>query len=383
VNDYFEGAVRQLLKRGETLLASIKPRLTSEFYLLEQACRKKLTEVMSDLHALIEDPQMQKPQFQPLRLRKYRRLIESLDLLETCIVPALSRAQESDSFLNRVVQQIRSEINYPLLPPVVSPFSQNYFYILEEFNLICVHLGEGNFLLHLSDIYHELAHPLVWEKGYPAIRPYQISLIESLDEVRSWLYDELERQRRGRGPDRYEFNIRQWIKSWEDWCIEFYCDLFATFTLGPAFAWSHFHLCATRGGNPFDIPLLSVTTHPADDARMEAILDGLCLIGFSREAANIERRWERLIEASGFSPEPEYKRCFPKRILKLLSEKALAGVEALGCRIASDETNDLVHNALNQAWIEFWHAPREYVVKERKLVEALRKQLSATHSVAI
>jgi hypothetical protein len=374
VNDYFDGAVEQFLRRGETLLGKIQPGLTSEFHLLEQACRTKLTEVMNGLRELIQDPEMRKPESQEPRLREYRRLVESLDVLETTAVPALARAHESDSFLNRLVQQIRSEINYPLLPPAVSPFSQNYFYIIEDFDLICVPFSEGDFLLHLPDIYHELAHPLVWKTGYPTIKRYQISLIESLDEVRSWLHEELEHYGRGRGPYGYEFYIKQWIKSWEDWCIEIYCDLFATFTLGPAFAWSHFHLCAARGGNPFEIPLLSVTTHPADDARMEAILDGLCLIGFNQEAARIEEQWKRLIRVSGISSEPEYQMCFSKRILKLLSEKSLSGVEAMGCRIASTQTSAPVHNALNQAWDEFWQDPKSYRFKEKRILDGLRLQ---------
>jgi hypothetical protein len=381
VNDYFEGSVRQLLKRGEHLLGSIQSGLPSEFHLLEQTCRRKLIEVMGDLCGLIEAPEMLKLKYRQVRIRMYRRLIEDLDQLETVAIPALARAHESDRFLNRLVQQIRREIKYPLLPPVVSPFSQNYFYIREDFNLICVHLSEGNFLLHLPDIYHELAHPLVWETSYPNIKPYQISLIESLDEVRSWLHDELDREQRGRGPESYQFYLKQWMKSWEDWCIEFYCDLFATFTLGPGFAWSHFHLCAARGGNPFEIPLISVTTHPADDARMRAILDGLRLIGFEQEAGEVEEHWEDLIVTLGVSPEPEYQRCFPTHIPKLLSEKALKGVEAMGCRIASPTTNDPVHTALNQAWHEFWQAPVRYAAKERKLIEDLQGKCSVTLAV--
>jgi len=375
VNDYFEGTVKQLLRRGEVLLGNIQSGLTSEFHLLEQACRTKLTEVMKGLRELTEDPDMRKPESQELRLRKYRRLVESLDGLETRVVPALARAHKSDGFLYRMVQQIRSEISYPLLPPAVSPFSQNYFYIIEGINLICVPFSEGHFLLHLPDIYHELAHPLVWEAGYPAIKRYQISLIESLDEVRSWIYEELENLERGRQPYDYKFYFKQWKKSWEDWCIELYCDLFATFTLGPAFAWSHFHLCAARGENPFEIPLLSVTTHPADDARMQTILDGLSMIGFKREAAKVEEQWNRLIHATGFSPEPEYQMCFPRRILKLLSKKAMEGVEAMGCRIASEKTSAPVHNTLNRAWDEFWRDPKGYTFKEKRIVEDLQKQL--------
>lgn len=380
MNDYFDGAVRQILRRGEHLLASIPPGLPSEFHLLEQTCRGKLADVMNDLHSLIVEPEMLRPHNQSVRIRRYRSLIEDLDLLETIAIPALARANDSDRFLNRLVQKIRSEIKYPLLPPVVSPFSQNYFCIYRKFNLICVPLSEGDFLLHLPDIYHELAHPLVWESSYPNIKSYQISLLESLDEVASWLYDELEREKRGRGPDLYQFYIQQWIRSWENWCIEFYCDLFATFTLGPAFAWSHFHLCATRGSNPFEIPLIAVDSHPADDARMRAILDGLCQIGFAQEAAEIEKRWEELVATLGVSPEPEYQRCFPAHLLRLLSEKALSGVKAMGCRIASPDTSDVVHLVLNQAWREFWKAPAQYASRERKLIEDLRSQCLAAIS---
>ena len=165
------------------------------------------------------------------------------------------------------------------------------------------------------------------------------------------------------------------MESWEDWCIEFYCDLFATFTLGMGFAWSHFHLCAARGENPFETPLLAVTTHPADDARMRAILAGLRLIGFEQEAAEMEKRWKDLIVSLGASPEPEYQRCFPTHILTLLSEKALQSIEAMGCRIASPATHDPVHTALNQAWREFWQAPALYAAKERKLMEDLRSRV--------
>lgn len=373
MHDYFDGVVPQLVARAEHLLASIPHGLSFEFHLLEQTCRQRLTEVTDGLRALIQESLVRQPKYRQVRIRQYRRLIEDLDLLETVAIPALARAQDSDRFLNRLVQQIRSEIRYPLLPPVVSPFSQSYFRIYGQFHLICVPLGEGHFLLHLPDIYHELAHPLVWQSSYPAIKPYQTALLETLDLLANWLQDELQREERGRGPVSYQFYIKQWIRSWEDWCIELFCDLFATFTLGPAFAWSHLHLCAARGANPFEIPLISVTTHPADDARMRAILNGLCLIGFDNDATLIEGRWRELIKDLGVAPDPEYQRCFPRQILNLLADNTLRGVRAMGCRIASPVTADPVHAVLNQAWHDFWRSPAQYSARERTLMETLRK----------
>lgn len=376
MNDYFDGAVRQLLRRAEHLLTCIKPGLPSEFHLLEHHCRQKLTGLMCELSELIENPQMLLPKHQAVRIRGYQRLISELDEIETVVIPVLARSHDTDCFLNRLVRQIRSEINYPLLPPIVSPFSQSYFYILGDYNLICVHLEEGNFLLHLPDIYHEMAHPLEWENGYPLIRSFQICLIEFLDEVKSWLSDELQKESRGRGPEVYKFYIERWKRSWENWGREFFCDLFATFTLGPAYVWSHFHLCATRGGNPFDLPLLTTSTHPPDDARMQAMLDALCLIGFDEEASAIENRWNDLIKLLGAKPEAEYNRCFPKSVFNLLLDKNLKGVKAMNCRIAQPTTNDSVHTTLNEAWKSFWRNPSDYFRQEARLIDALKTSLT-------
>ena len=59
------------------------------------------------------------------------------------------RAHEDDHILNAVLETIRQEIKYPLVRPVVSGLSQQYFWIHPELNLLCVPLTEGQFLLHL------------------------------------------------------------------------------------------------------------------------------------------------------------------------------------------------------------------------------------------
>jgi hypothetical protein len=53
----------------------------------------------------------------------------------------------------------------------------------------------------------------------------------------------------------------------------------------------------------------------------------------------------------------------------------------MGCRIASPNTNDPVHTALNQAWRKFWQAPARYAAKERKLIKDLKGQYSVTLAV--
>jgi hypothetical protein len=53
----------------------------------------------------------------------------------------------------------------------------------------------------------------------------------------------------------------------------------------------------------------------------------------------------------------------------------------MGYRIASLNTNDPVHTALNQAWRDFWQAPALYAAKERKLIEDLKGKCSVTLAV--
>jgi hypothetical protein len=46
-----------------------------------------------------------------------------------------------------------------------------------------------------------------------------------------------------RGPQSFRDEIDIWEVIWTPyWLFEFFCDLFAVFTLGPAFVWSYFHL---------------------------------------------------------------------------------------------------------------------------------------------
>jgi len=374
LNEYFQGAVKQLIERGQLLISMIPTGLSREFHRLEDTCRARLTDVLDDLNKLTNDPRMLLPLNQRERLRQFKRAIWQMDLLETVCIAALERAKDSDKHLNRLVERIRIEIAYPMLPPVVTPLSQSYFQTYPKFNLMLVPLSEGHFLLHLPDLYHELAHPLLMARYDRRVQPFQDAFIDVLDGVTRYIEGELEREKRGGGPALLTLYLQQWLRCWMlNWTTEFFCDLFAVYTLGPAYAWSHLHLSATRGENPFTIPTVnSSMTHPADAARMTAILQGLQLVGFAAEATQIDTRWNDLVAASGTAADADYRRCFPKRIIDMIAEKALAGVRDMKCRIAAPDTSTVVHRALNGAWTEFWRSPATYAEWEKAAVENLR-----------
>ena len=364
-----------MMARGQSLIERIPRDTPREFHLLVVNCESQLNTILGQLKKLAEDPRLQMPQLQPERLRLFRRAVTDLDFLEQFGLSALERRIEGDVYLNRIVDEVRREINYPLLPPVVVPLSQGYFHIYPPLNLLLVPPLEGQFLLHLPDLYHELAHPLLLRHD-PRLSRFSDSAMSALDVAIEYLYSLRDKELGGRGPREFLLYLHTWERSWiKSWTAEFFCDLFAVFTLGPAFAWAHLHLCAKRGRSPFHVPLLVPDSHPADHARMKAMLFGLKLTGFAVQSEEIERKWDALVAISGGELEPEYHQCFPEHVLEAVAQKAYEGVVEIKCRIATPTTRGVLHDLLNNAWEAFWRAPLHYTEWEQSSVAELKRSL--------
>jgi len=381
VNEYFLGAIDQQIERGTQLLSLIdssKPE--PEFYLLAHRCREMVKSAIAELEELKNDDLMLLPQNQSIRLRRFRSITENLGILETSGVVALTRRDAEDRFLNRLLVNIRDEIDYPLLPPVVTGLSTDYFYIMQGLNLMFVPMNEGSFLLHLPDLYHELAHPLLWnwhedQAESPQVRSYRDSIRQAFIFVAMHFEQELTIERRNdSSPDEFYFYLLLWKKSWWKWIVEFYCDLFATYTLGPAFAWAHIHLSMKLGGDPFHVPISGTTSHPADDARMYVMNHALTLLGYPQgDVDQLQMRWKEYTRLVGAVPEREYDRCYPQSLLNQITEMALEAVKQAGCRLATPGTNGKVHSTLNQAWEVFWNNPTSYIDWEKQQIKLLRQ----------
>ncbi len=372
MNDYFTGSISQLIERARLLRAKVPRDLPRDYDTLTQACRDQLNALLVQLRSLLEEPMYREERFQPERLRFFKRVIADLDIIETVGIAALDRAKDDDHKLNDLLERITREIAYPLVTPVVTTLSQQYFHIRPGLNLLCVPLAEGRFLLHLPDLYHELAHPLLVELDDPIVEPIQVMLSTAIHDALGYVAGELVKEDRRRGPEQPRFMLRRWEIAWvKYWMVEFFCDLFAVYTLGPAFAWSHLHLAAKRGEDPFHVPIMMISSHPADDARMRAMLFALSDSGFLTEATTINGRWHELLTQTGAKTEPEYHRCFPNDLLRRVSQHARSGVEAVGCRLATPTTSDPIHTALNAAWSQFWSNPEGFVEWERESVARL------------
>lgn len=372
---YFTGSVPQLIERSRELTAKIPRNLPRAYDALAQLARSRLNNLIAQFGSLIEDHRLLDKSLRPERLRKFKRLVSELDTLEATAVLALRKAQDEDHRLNDLLERITKEIAYPAVTPTVTTLSRDYFYIFPEFMLLFVPLVEGHFLLHLPDLYHELAHPILVEENDPIIEPLQHSFSKSLDECISYVRDETQKLQRRKSPVRPEYMLGAWERSWiRSWLSEFYCDVFALITAGPAFAWSHLHLAIKRGENPFIVPTVSASSHPADDARMRVLLGAMTLMGFRQESIDIQNGWRCFTGSLGVKPEPEYFWCYPDELLKTISTYAVSGATAIGVHPFSPSEEGTVTSVLNAAWAEFWTHPGSYVQWEKKAVEKLLEE---------
>jgi hypothetical protein len=373
MDDYITGTVKQLLCRAKHLTERVPTLLSPELAPLLVSCQTKIAQITADLQWLLDEPALLLPGNQPARFRALRRSVGELDLVETQGIAALERSHDDDLHLNQLLARICEEVKYPLARPVVTTLSQAYFRIIPELNLLCVPLSEARFLLHLPDLFHEIAHPLLVPPPTLATVAFQHAMAHALLAALDYLGTEARDQGRSRGPEQRSFVLSAWTQSWQSWAVELMCDLFAALTVGPAFGWAHLHLSAKRGRDPFEVPRLVPTSHPPDAARMEAVLRALALIGFQAEAGQVQDRWNRFLTVAGFRAEPEYRRCFPPALLEKVCDAALQGVTAGNCRIAGPKTSDTVFVLLNDAWREFWRAPDTYDAWELQAVESLRR----------
>lgn len=367
---YLAGAIPQMIERGRVLTNSIPRDLPRDYDALRATCKKYVDESILALQSL------ENQAFSPEHLRVFKRIVSDMDLIETVGIAALNRVSELDHQLNVLIDRIAREINYPRLIPTVTTLSQSYFCIYPSFNLMCIPLIEGKFLLHLPDLYHELAHPLFVEKNDPLIELFQNHHRDALIHVFNHFEEEKLKAEERRGPDIYDM-LSAWQTSWiKFWVEEFFCDLYGVYTLGPAFVWSHLHLSIKRGTDPHELSLIRSTSHPCDHARMTAMLYALEISGFHEAAVRIQLLWKEFLGDISAIEEPEYHRCYPSNLINVVVECAWDAVKDINARIATPSSDDPMHILLNQAWDQFWRKPSDYVEWEKVKVDLLLTECS-------
>jgi hypothetical protein len=375
MNEYINGAIIEAIEKAETLKTKIPgaSELNVYFEQLSTKAESDLDLVISKLHGLLENSTFNKPDTLRQKFLDFKIYSGFLTILENVVVTAISRSSSrEEAYVNKLVEATCKEINYPLRKPVVSCLSQQrYYHIFPGYNLLCVPLLESDFLLHLPDIFHELGHPLI-EIDNRKVKGFQDHLGQFLVESREYFDSSIEKITRGQQREHVLGYFRTWKDNWiERWGIEFFCDLFAIYTLGPAFAWSSLHLAVKQSADIFDIPFSELTAHPPEDARMRTMLKGLSLIGFESDAVQIESKWDEFKSIVVHKPSQYYYSALPDHLIESACQLALDATKSINCKIASAEKSQTITSLLNDAWDEFWKDPVQFAQWEKSQVQAL------------
>jgi hypothetical protein len=358
---YLQGALVDIEARIRFLKGRARPGPGRSNATLFRTCRERLDVAAGIAKELRESPKWLLPSNASARFRAFRGLVGDLDQLEYVAVQVLDRWGDDDTSANRFVEQIATEIAYPLAPPVVACQAREYYHTYPDLGLMLIPPAEGAFLLHLPDLYHELAHPLLTEFNDPKLHSVQKLFVQLWTDAQTYVHDELQREESRRlTPQAFSMYLTGWSRSWRSWIAEFLCDAFAAHSLGPAFAWAHLHLTAKRGSDPFAVPLGGVSSHPADAARMDVVLALLRINGWGSDADSVRLKLNSLLSLGGYSASPEYGRCFPSAFLLKIASLTNEALTQMGCPTAMRTSLAEIAGILNGAWTEFWRDPAEY-----------------------
>ena len=255
LENYLQGAATQLIERSKALKGEIPKPPKLEFQRLATQCCAKIDEAIRELRNLCSSPDLKNPESDAVRLLEFRRIAAQIDRVENAAIAAMARSTHKEAAVNKLLLRMAQEIVYPIELPIVSLLSQNYFYINTDFQVICIPLMELHFLLHLPDIYHELAHPLFRAEDDPRTKPW----LDAYWRVQRAINEHFTRQivavESARTTDAIRYSVSAAYQSWQcRWAEEFFCDLFGLFSVGPAYAWAHLHLHAERGRDAYQLP---------------------------------------------------------------------------------------------------------------------------------
>lgn len=375
IDRYVSTIILQARERAKILKSKIpSPMKSPEMQGLQRTCEDQIDRIIEVFDYLGQDPAINHPDMLAAKLRQFRKTYNDLCMLESTGIAALNRLGEDDVFFSKLVFELHIEINFPLAPPTVSCLSRYYYRIFTGLKMMEVPLAESEFLLHLPDLLHEMGHLLVAAQDQPKVEAFQKEMGKLYGVVLANLREQQRANARSTGPKEYiGWILKNLENSWTRyWIEELFCDLFALYVLGPSFAWAHFHLTAERGGDPFEIMDKGMMSHPPDNARMEALLAGLKLIGYTEDNAKIENAWNNLIHRMGYRPDSFYQISCPKEVIEQAAVHALTGTKAIGCNIASQSTTSNIRDLLNEAWCTFWRDPDRYSQWEREQIEGLK-----------
>ena len=371
-----EGVLLETIERAKRLKAKTPNVPDVHFQVLERGCNEELENIIAKLNFLLSGRKYQDPKNQSVRLKEFKLVVRNFDVLENVGYAALTRCDTNDDVsMCKLIQRICREINYPLQPPTVVCLSKDYYCIYPHLKLLCIPLLESDSLLHLPDLYHELGHPLITEENNPKVEPFRKELGKLLVEIRKYFTNKIMYDIRNNNEENTRL-YDHWMKSWMNWAIEFFCDIFAVCTLGGSFAWAHLYLSLKRGGNPFFVPVVGqVSDHPNDEARAKVIDIVLNQLGFTEKANEFSSKWNSYTRLISYRISDEFKHAFPDELLEKCADAGIQATKMINCRLVEPDNLGKAATLLNEAWQNFLSSADIYIQGEANIINRLKNNL--------
>jgi hypothetical protein len=302
----------------------------------------------------------------------YKRLTELVSTFEWHPLALLDHYNERDLYFYRLAKLFCEQIQYPYKSPLVNAHSNEYFSSLPPTNMVSVPLCEDRHLLALPDFVHELGHIVharIWRKFLAEFTPHlQRYIAEQKVSVANQASSNVYQ-------DKFDLLEQVWTQRY---VVEFFCDVFATYLVGPAYGWSHLRLVISSQSELYHPSFGEAETHPADEARMRIILAALEEMGDDTAAQAIKDKWKDFTSIIIDKPDGEYHFCYPDDILERLARQVIKESREIDLIPFFDQPKE-EHNLpslMLEAWEQFHNDPANYPDWEVNKVDALRSLLT-------
>lgn len=222
-------------------------------------------------------------------------------------------------------------------------------------HFICIPNSLSRIPLMYPLLLHELGHVYL----------HEVSISDLFSEVTNVL-EEKEKNviidiKRSHGETKNQIQ-RNWIlflDYWEKWKIELFCDLFATYSSGPAYLLSSIEFMFPR--DPFDV----VESHPPLDLRIEFIIQALREMGIEEEFLDdVKFRWDNNLELGRYVKNPLYK--------MLLDTKMITAVwDSIMNELSKDSNWHFQSNNFNEKYHQLKSPTQEIKIPCDDIIESI------------
>ena len=358
-----------LKRRGEFVLHELTAlqNLPASFDAHRTTVVARLSRALLLVEQLLKDPDLSDPKLEPNFFMDFKRLSELIINVEDTSVLILKRCSADDRFLSTLLEQICSEAGYKDRSPICGALSFQYFQALMGMDIIMTPQMQASELLALPDLYHELAHFVLFRRR----SEFEVPL---LGLIHKYFVEAIRKGKQQNLPTASLEIIRANYPLWTgSWHVEFACDMVATYWCGPAYGLANLRLSATRGD-----PYQDGSTHPADDARRAGIASMLRLTGDATAANEIDLLWQDLRRISLSAQPPGYAKRYPTRLLEKLAECIFSACINAGFHRFADQQNHkhaFVSRTVAEAWKAFYQDAGAFPTFEAAAIDRLKQRL--------